>query len=555
MAGEDTPERSRLAHPLVLIVLDGWGCAPPGPSNALTVAQTPTMDRLWKTCPHTTVEASGAAVGLPAGQIGNSEVGHINIGAGYTVLQDLPRIDYEIENGRFFENRALVGAVEYVRMARGRLPRHPAARPIALHLMGLYSDGGVHSHAGHCLALVELARRHEVTDVQIHTFLDGRDVPPRQALEDLERLEEALAGQGSARVATVIGRYYAMDRDRRWDRTAAAYLALVLGKGERADSATEAVRRAYAQDVGDEFVRPTIIGDPAAGRIHDDDAVIFFNFRADRARQLTRAFVAPDFDAFERPSWPHPLYFVTFARYEDDMPVTAVAFPPTLVEAPLAKVMADAGLRQLHVAETEKYAHVTYFLNGGWETPFEGEDRALVASPKVATYDLQPEMSAQGVAERAAAGIRDGYDFVAVNFANPDMVGHSGVMEAAVRAAEKVDQAVGLVVSAALEAGGVAIVTADHGNAEEMIDPQTGEPKTAHTTNPVPVIVAGARGVEALRSGGRLSDVAPTALELLGLPPPPAMTAASLLVPSLPSSEAKGLPSSEAKGREPGREP
>ncbi len=537
MAGEDTPERSRLAHPLVLIVLDGWGCAPPGPSNALTVAQTPTMDRLWKTCPHTTVEASGAAVGLPAGQIGNSEVGHINIGAGYTVLQDLPRIDYEIGNGRFFENRALVGAVEYVRMARGRLPRHPAARPI------------------HCLALVELARRHEVTDVQIHTFLDGRDVPPRQALEDLERLEEALAGQGSARVATVIGRYYAMDRDRRWDRTAAAYLALVLGKGERADSATEAVRRAYAQDVGDEFVRPTIIGDPAAGRIHDDDAVIFFNFRADRARQLTRAFVAPDFDAFERPSWPHLLYFVTFARYEDDMPVTAVAFPPTLVEAPLAKVMADAGLRQLHVAETEKYAHVTYFLNGGWETPFEGEDRALVASPKVATYDLQPEMSAQGVAERAAAGIRDGYDFVAVNFANPDMVGHSGVMEAAVRAAEKVDQAVGLVVSAALEAGGVAIVTADHGNAEEMIDPQTGEPKTAHTTNPVPVIVAGARGVEALRSGGRLSDVAPTALELLGLPPPPAMTAASLLVPSLPSSEAKGLPSSEAKGREPGREP
>jgi 2,3-bisphosphoglycerate-independent phosphoglycerate mutase len=504
-------------RPLALIVLDGWGCAPPSPANALTVAETPVMDRLWERYPHATVEASGLAVGLPAGQIGNSEVGHLNIGAGYTVLQDLPRIDREIADGTFFTNPALVGAVKAVRESSA-----------TLHVIGLYSDGGVHSHANHALALVELARRHGVP-VALHLFLDGRDVPPRQALEDLERLEAELAENGAARVASVIGRYYAMDRDKRWDRTAAAYRALVLGEGERAATATAAVRASYEQDLGDEFVRPTVIGDPARGRIRAGDAVVFYNFRADRARQLTRAFVEPEFDGFERPVWPRPLHFVTFALYEEGVPVTAVAFPPALVETPLAKVVADAGLRQLHVAETEKYAHVTYFLNGGREAPFPNEDRTLVPSPKVATYDLRPEMSAAGVAEKAAEGLRMGYAFVAVNFANPDMVGHTGDLPATVEAAEVVDRCVDRVVKAALEVGGVAIVTADHGNAEEMVDPETGEPKTAHTTNPVPVIVAGA-DVSAVRAGGRLSDLGPTALELLGLPIPPAMTATSLLV-------------------------
>jgi 2,3-bisphosphoglycerate-independent phosphoglycerate mutase len=512
-------------RPLALIVLDGWGCAAPSDANALSVAATPTMERLWAECPHATVEASGLAVGLPAGQIGNSEVGHLNIGAGYTVLQDLPRIDREIETGAFFENDELVGAVEHVIRANAEA----AGRSAVLHLMGLYSDGGVHSHASHCLALVELAKRHGLEDVQIHTLLDGRDVPPRQALSDLERLETELARIGAGRVATVIGRFYAMDRDKRWDRTEAAYRALTEGDGERASSAPDALRASYAEDVGDEFVRPTIVGDPSRGRIRAGDAVIFYNFRADRARQLTRAFVLEDFDGFERAARPWPLHFVTFAAYDDTVPVTGVAFPPTLVETPLAKVVADAGLRQLHVAETEKYAHVTYFLNGGRETPFEGEERILVPSPKVRTYDLKPEMSAPEVAEVAAKGLRDGYDLVAVNFANPDMVGHTGVVEAAVQAAEVVDAAVDTVVSAALEVGGVAVVTADHGNAEEMVDPATGEPKTAHTTNPVPVIVVGASDVAALDRGGCLSDVAPTVLELMELAAPAEMTARSLL--------------------------
>jgi len=516
------------SRPLVLIVIDGWGCAADGPSNAVSLARTPVMDRLWESSPRTTVEASGIAVGLPEGQIGNSEVGHLNIGAGYTVLQDLPRIDDEIKSGTFFENPALVGAVEHVKQgaaqAGGRGPR--------LHLMGLFSDGGVHSHASHALALVDLAKRHGVKNVQIHTFLDGRDVPPRQALADFEAFEPELAERGNARIATVMGRYFAMDRDKRWDRNEKAYRALVLGKGERADSAIDAVKRSYAANVGDEFVKPTIVessgGDPDDGTIQSGDAVIFFNFRADRARQFTRAFVSPDFDGFERPVWPHPLQFVTFAEYESGLPVTAVAFPPTLVETPLAKAIADARLRQLHVAETEKYAHVTYFLNGGHEEAFKDEDRVLVPSPRVATYDLQPEMSAAGVADETVKGIEAGYPFVVLNFANPDMVGHTGVLDAAIVAVETVDTSIGRIAEAAQKAGAVLVVTADHGNAEEMIDEQ-GRPKTAHTTNQVPVIVAGASEVRSLRSGGRLSDVAPTVLALLGLSAPPGMTARSLL--------------------------
>jgi 2,3-bisphosphoglycerate-independent phosphoglycerate mutase len=511
------------SRPLVLIVIDGWGCAADGPSNAISLANTPTMDRLWETCPRTTVEASGLAVGLPAGQFGNSEVGHLNIGAGYTVLQDLPRIDDEIESGKFFDNPALVGAVEHVKQSPaggGRQPR--------LHLMGLFSHGGVHSHSSHALALVDLAQRHDVKDVQLHLFLDGRDVPPRQALNDIKALEPELAKRGNARIATVSGRYYAMDRDQRWDRTARAYANLVLGNGKRADSASEAVQASYDADKGDEFVEPAVIGDPDEGRIRSGDAVIFYNFRADRARQLTRAFVLEQFDGFERPEWPQPLHFVTFAEYESGLPVTAVAFPPILVETPLAKVVADAGLRQLHVAETEKYAHVTYFLNGGHEAPFPQEDRALVPSPKVATYDLQPVMSADGVADKTIEGIRAGYPFVALNFANPDMVGHTGVLDAAVTAVETVDTDIGRIVDAAKEVGACVVVTADHGNAEEMVD-ENGQPKTAHTSNPVPMIVFGAPEVEGLIDGGRLSDVAPTVLALLGLDPPPGMTAHSLI--------------------------
>jgi 2,3-bisphosphoglycerate-independent phosphoglycerate mutase len=514
----------------VLIVIDGWGVAPDGPANAVSLAKTPVMDALWERAPHTTVEASGVHVGLPEGQIGNSEVGHLNIGAGYTVLQDLPRIDHEIETGAFFENPALVGAVEHVKKgaanADGRAPR--------LHLMGLFSDGGVHSHASHALALVDLAKRHGVDDVQIHTFLDGRDVPPRQAQADLEAFEPALAERGNARIATVMGRYFAMDRDKRWDRNEQAYRALVLGEGQRADSAIEAVKQSYAANVGDEFVTPTVIdtpgGDPNEGHIQSGDAVIFFNFRADRARQLTRAFVLPDFDGFERPEWPHPLHFVTFGEYEGGLPVTAVAFAPTLVETPLAKVVADAGLRQIHVAETEKYAHVTYFLNGGHEEAFPEEDRVLVPSPQVATYDRQPEMSAEGVADETVKGIEAGYPFVVLNFANPDMVGHTGILDAAITAVETVDAAIGRIVEATERAGGVVVVTADHGNAEEMLDEQ-GRPKTAHTTKPVPVVVVGADEVTSLRAGGRLSDVAPTVLELLGLTAPPDMTARSLIDP------------------------
>ena len=515
-------------RPLVLIVIDGWGIAEAGSDNAISEAKTPVMDGLWKSCPHTSVEASGVYVGLPEGQIGNSEVGHLNIGAGYTVLQDLPRIDDEIESGAFFKNEALVGAVEHVKQGGPKNGLSGQGRPPRLHLMGLFSDGGVHSHASHVLALVDLAKQHGVSDVQIHTFLDGRDVPPRQASDDLKRLDRDLQERGNARVATVIGRYYAMDRDKRWDRVEKAYRALVMGEGESADSAVAAVEQSYAADTGDEFVKPTVVGDPKEGRVQAGDAVIFFNFRADRARQLTAAFVSPDFDGFQRPEWPHPLHFVTFGEYESGLPVTAVAFPPTLVETPLAKVVSDAGLKQLHVAETEKYAHVTYFLNGGHEQAFPKEDRVLIPSQKVATYDLAPEMSAEGIADATIKGIQDGYPFVALNFANPDMVGHTGVLDAAIKAVETVDTEIGRIAEATKQANGVLVVTADHGNAEEMVDDR-GRPKTAHTTNPVPVIISGADEISTVRSGGRLSDVAPTVLQLLGLKSPPGMTAKSLI--------------------------
>jgi 2,3-bisphosphoglycerate-independent phosphoglycerate mutase len=511
-----------------LIILDGWGMAPPGPGNAIALANTPHLDRYWVEGQHSVLAASGLAVGLPAGQIGNSEVGHLNLGAGFRVLQELPRIDEAIRSGRFFENLALCAAVDAAR-----------ERGTTLHLMGLFSYGGVHSHARHLYALLDLAARRGLRRCSVHAFLDGRDTPPRQALDDLPLLEAALDETGAGRIATVTGRYYAMDRDKRWDRTELAYRAVVAGQGEHAPTATEAVRQAYAAGANDEFVKPTVVDRPHDGggavpspRIADGDAVIWFNFRADRSRQLSDALLRPGFDGFSRPYRPGSLYYVTFTQYEADLPVSAVAYPPHNVEMPLARVVAEAGLRQCHLAETEKYAHVTYFFNGGREEPFPGESRVMVPSPKVATYDLQPEMSAAAVARAAVERLASGDDaFLVINFANGDMVGHTGVLAAAVRAAGAVDLAVGEVVAATLAAGGYAAITADHGNAEEMIDTNAaaGGPMTAHTTNPVPFVLAGAPAGTRLKPEGALKDVAPTLLALMGLPIPEAMAGNGLL--------------------------
>ena len=533
-------------RPVVLIIMDGWGIAPPGPGNAADLADTPHIDEWMATCPFTTLGASGLDVGLPAGQIGNSEVGHLNIGAGFVVYQELTRISKAIADGDFFTNPALLQAVEHVK-------RHNSA----LHLMGLFGPGGVHAHEDHLHALLELAHRHHLQRVYLHLFLDGRDVLPRSALGFLDTLEGVIARLGVGTIATVAGRYYAMDRDKRWERTGRAYAALVNGVGEKALSARAAIEAAYAQDISDEFVLPTVIvtanGEPTA-TVRDGDAVIFTNFRPDRGRQLTRAFVDPEINErirqhYERqkaegqplPShiWQRErqlrdLCFVTMTQYEEGLPVL-VAFPPRYVTSPLAAVISQAGLRQFHIAETEKYPHVTFFLNGGREEPFPGEDRQLIPSPKVATYDLKPEMSAPEVTEALLAAIRSNqYDFIVVNYANPDMVGHTGSIPAVIKACEAVDASLARVVPAILEQGGVALVIADHGNAEQMIDPETGGPHTAHTTNPAPCFLIGGPGYgkEAitLRSGGRLADVAPTLLELLELPPAPDMTGQSLIV-------------------------
>ncbi len=513
--------------PCVLIIMDGWGLAPPGPGNAITSARTPNLDRYWALGRHSVLEASGLAVGLPEGQIGNSEVGHLNLGAGFRVLQELPRIDHEIETEAFFQNPALVSAVDRAR-DRGR----------TLHLLGLFSNGGVHSHARHLYALLQLAARRALRRVSVHAFLDGRDTPPQQALADLPELQGELAKTGVGRIATVTGRYYAMDRDNRWDRTARAYYALTRGQGEHAPSAEAAVQQAYASGTTDEFVPPTVVdlptslpgGAPPSPTIQDGDSVLWFNFRADRARQLTYALLLPDFAGFDRERRPEDLFYVTLTQYEADLPVSAVAYPPQNVEWPLARVVSEAGLQQCHLAETEKYAHVTYFFNGGREEPYPGEQRVMIPSPKVATYDLQPEMSALAVAGAAAARLAGGRDgFVVLNLANGDMVGHTGIMEAAIRAAEVVDTAVGRVVEAALEAGGYAAVTSDHGNAEEMIDTDTGGPMTAHTTNPVPFLLVGTPAGTCLKPRGVLADVAPTLLRLMALPIPSSMAGHGLL--------------------------
>jgi 2,3-bisphosphoglycerate-independent phosphoglycerate mutase len=503
---------------VLLVICDGWGEAPPSPGNAIALARTPTVDRWRRDHPWTTLEASGEAVGLPAGLMGNSEVGHLNIGAGRMVPQDLLRIDLALADGSFFENPALVEAAERARRANGNL-----------HLLGLVSDGGVHSHERHLFGLLELAKRRRVPSVRIHVFTDGRDTPPRSALGYVARLEEELARHGG-QIATVSGRYYAMDRDSRWDRVALAWEAMRFGRGERAPDARAAVEAGYARGESDEFLLPTVV--ESAGRpvatIRDGDSAVFFNFRADRARQLTRVFTEPAFGEFDRGGLPS-VFFVCFTQYRKEFGLP-VAFPTPRLEHIVAQVWAEAGVRNLRLAETEKYAHVTYFFNGGVEPPYPGEERLLVPSWRGATYDLHPEMSAaQIAAEAVKAAASDRFQAMVVNFANADMVGHTGRLPETISAIETLDGCLARLEAAARDDGWVLVLTADHGNAEQMTDPATGKPHTAHTTNPVPFFIC--EPGAPLRRGGSLRDVAPTLLALQGLPVPEEMTGRDLREP------------------------
>lgn len=515
---------------MVLVILDGWGLGREEPGNAILAANTPIMDRLQAECPFTTLLTSGSAVGLPDGQMGNSEVGHLNIGAGYVVHQWISRIDLAIKNGVLAANETLVQAIEQC-----------IASHSALHIAGLVSDGGVHSHIRHIIALIEIAARRGLTQIAVHAFTDGRDTSPTSGRGFILELEAAIARIGVGRIASVSGRYYSMDRDKRWDRTHLAYDAIVAGTGPRAESAALVVEQSYAAGVTDEFIVPTMItsdSDPAA--MQPGDVFLFANFRSDRGRQLTQALAVDEFAGFDRSvSLVGHMRVITLTRYWDDLPV-AILFEPHDVVNPLARVISESGLRQFHCAETEKYPHVTFFLNGGREDPYPGEDRSMIPSPKVATYDLQPEMSAAGVSTATIDAVGSGhYDFVVVNFVNPDMVGHTGDFAATVLAVETVDAYLGDVLVAVRDAGGTALVIADHGNAEEMIDRVTGGPMTAHTTNPVPCILVGADSF-VLREASALSAVAPTILELMGLNAPPEMVTASLLVePATPNSAAQ----------------
>jgi 2,3-bisphosphoglycerate-independent phosphoglycerate mutase len=477
------------------------------------------MDRLMKEYPAAKLRASGLAVGLPEGQMGNSEVGHLNLGAGRVVYQDYTRINLAIEDGSFFENPVLKKAVA-----------EAASRNATVHLMGLVSDGGVHSHLDHLFALLELCGREGATNVAVHAFLDGRDTPPRSAIPYLERLEKEYETRGLGATATVSGRYYAMDRDRRWERTKKAFDAIVFGEGLQARSALDAVEAAYARGENDEFVQPTVIESARALRVRPQDSIIFFNFRPDRARQLTRALALSDFAEFDRGDYVPDVHFVCMTEYDATFPLP-IAFPPERLTNILADVLAAHGLRQLRIAETEKYAHVTFFFNGGEEEPRPLEERVLIPSPKVATYDLKPEMSAYEVTDEVVRRIEnDRYDFILINYANSDMVGHTGVMEAAIRAVEVVDECVGRVVDATLARGGELIVTADHGNSDEMVGEGGGYTQTAHSTNPVPFIFVSARRRPRLREEGVLADVAPTILDALGIEKPAEMTGESMIL-------------------------
>lgn len=511
-------------RPFVVCVIDGWGVAEAGAGNAISLSETPNMDRWLTTYPYALVAASSLAVGLPEGQMGNSEVGHINIGAGFVVYQDSVRVSEAIRDQSFFQNQVLLEACAHAK-------RHGAQ----LHCMGLLGPGGVHAYSEHLYALLRLAKQQQVEQVFVHTFLDGRDTPPQSAIPYMHDLLAQIDLIGIGQVATVSGRYYAMDRDNRWDRTAKAYAALVYAEGETAPDPITAIEQSYANQKTDEFVLPTVIlanGGPTA-KISDNDAIVFFNFRTDRPRQLTKAFVLPSFDGFERASQLQNLYFATMTQYEAALPVH-VAFLPQHVEEPLAKVISDAGLRQFHTAETEKYAHVTFFINGGREEPFPNEERRLVPSPKIATYDLQPEMSTPEVTQSVLEAINtDAYDVIIMNYANPDMVGHTGVLPAAIKAVASVDRGLGQIAEALLARGGGMLITCDHGNVEQMVDPQTGAPHTAHTTNPVPcsILVAEDSPLRhvTLRSDGKLADIAPTVIDMLGLQQPQEMTGKTLI--------------------------
>jgi len=511
-------ERPR-PKPVVLLILDGWGHRDEPQDNALAQADLPRWRQLWASCPHTLVHTEGRHVGLPEGQMGNSEVGHMNLGAGRIVHQDLTRIDAAIEDGSFFDNAELRGACAAVLADGG-----------TLHVMGLLSPGGVHSHEDHILAMLELAHRMEVPRVAVHAFLDGRDTPPKSAAPSLEKLQAKCDALGNARIATISGRYYAMDRDQRWDRVHRAWDAIVNAQAEfRALDAQAALAAAYARGETDEFVCPTVIAPPEGEPqpMADGDAAVFMNFRADRARQLTAAFVAPDFAGFEARR-PQLSRFVCLAEYDAKLPA-AVAYPPEDLRQGLGELLAEHGMTQLRIAETEKYAHVTFFFSGGREDTYPGETRILVPSPKVATYDQKPEMSCPEVTAALVDAIRaQRFDVIICNIANPDMVGHTGNLAAAIRAAEVVDNALGEVADAVRAVGGALLVTADHGNLELMRDQLTGQPHTAHTVGPVPFLYVGARQHAQLRDGGALRDVAPTVLELLGLPKPAEMSGSSL---------------------------
>lgn len=502
--------------PFVLVIMDGWGHRTSTENNAIAAANTPILDNLWNTKPRTLISGSGFDVGLPDGQMGNSEVGHVNLGAGRIVYQDFTRITKSIEDGTFNQNTALVNAVDAA-----------VTKDKAVHIMGLMSPGGVHSHDEHILAMVKMAEQQGCNKVYVHAFLDGRDTPPRSAQSTLETFEQHFQQSGKGKVASLIGRYYAMDRDNRWDRVEQAYNLLTAGKGEfTASSAVTGLKNAYERDENDEFVKPTIIGD--AVPMEDGDSVIFMNFRADRARELTRSFVDADFDGFERKSTPKLADFVMLTQYAANIKTTS-AFPPAPLNNVLGEWLEKHEKTQLRISETEKYAHVTFFFSGGREELFEGEKRELIPSPQVATYDLQPEMNSELLTDKLVAAIESKeFDFIVVNYPNGDMVGHTGVFDAAVKACEAVDHCIGRIVSALEKADGECLITADHGNAEKMANVETGQAHTAHTSEPVPFIYVGrdAKVVE----GGKLSDVAPTILNLIGMEQPEEMSGKPLML-------------------------
>ena len=502
----------------MLMILDGFGENPKKEGNAVKLAKTPNIDRLMKEYPNTKIAASGLAVGLPEGQMGNSEVGHTNIGAGRIVYQELTRITKSIENGDFFSNEELVKAMENCKKNNSKL-----------HILGLVSDGGVHSHIRHLFGLLEIAKRRDIEEVYVHCFLDGRDTPPASAESYIQELEEKMRKKGVGKIATVAGRFYGMDRDKRWNRIQKAYNAIVFGEGNKSSQVINAIESSYQKEVFDEFVEPTVItnGEKPVATIEDGDSVIFFNFRPDRAREITRAIVDKEFKEFETKKM--NTYFVCFTNYDETMPNVHIAFKKEMIKNTLGEIVSKNGGKQLRIAETEKYAHVTFFFNGGEEKQYEGEDRILVPSPKVETYDMKPEMSAYEVTQKVVEAINsEKYNCIILNYANPDMVGHTGSLSAAIKAVEAVDECVGKVITAIESQKANLIITADHGNAEQMIDYKTGEPHTAHTTNLVPLILISERENVKLREG-KLADIAPTLLELMGLEKPKEMTGESLI--------------------------